>query len=107
METKTEKIIFAFLIVAGGAMAIGMAEIVYRMEKTQIGLAILYAVGVFVFSCNIYAFFAKKTMRFRSVALPYQARYDALRLWIFIVSVAAVVGFTFALYQQFTANLGT
>lgn len=64
-------------------------------KKTQLGLTIMYFVGVLVFLHNIYAFYKKKAMSFRSLTF-YHPRDKEMRTVIFFASIIAVGGFGFA-----------
>lgn len=66
-----------------------------EVEKTQLGLALMYLIGALVFTHNIYAFYNKKVMRFRSLTF-YYPQDNGIRGFIFCVSTIAVGGFGFA-----------
>jgi Na+/H+-translocating membrane pyrophosphatase len=101
METKYGKIKVVILCVIAGAIFIGLAEATHRMQKTQIGLTVLYLLGVILFSHNIFAFCTNRAMRINSFSLENYKRYSVHRIGLFIVSIIATVGFCIALYQQF------
>lgn len=67
-------------------------------KKTKIGLAIMYFIGVLVFFQNIFSFYTKKVMRFRSLTF-YYPQDNEIRCFIFFVSLVAVFGFGFAFFS--------
>ncbi len=68
-------------------------------KKTQLGLTVLYFFGVLIFLRNVYAFYKKKVMKFRSLVF-YHPQDKENRVFLLCVSVIAVGGFGFAFFDS-------
>jgi hypothetical protein len=95
------KLIYCFLLMVSFVFLVLIAVIFLENEaqKTQLGLAIIYFIGVLVFLHNIYAFYRKKVMRLRSLTF-YHPQDNLIRAFVFVVSIIAVGGFGFAFFSS-------
>lgn len=91
-------IVLVFIVVAG------VIFLEKEASKTQLGLSVLYLAGVLLFLKEIFSFYKKKAMRFRSLTF-YHPQDKEMRVVIFFVSIIAVGGFSYALFDTLSKVL--
>lgn len=64
----------------------------------QFLLLVLYFLGATIFAWNIYAFYTKKSMRFRSLVFDHPQDKE-MRGYILFVSIIALIGCFFAFFE--------